>query len=1467
MVKMDKIRILSALVAMLAICYAFVYTLPTEMRMNILNAFSFSISLTGFLTEEEYLGSCLDPETNQKPVFNCTIPGQINITEKENFLYQVCYEDPENDSILVEIGIPPGETAWNTIIQGINYSGFVNITPNNDDVGIYNVRFTLRDACHQDDVSNKLVTFYVNNTNDPPVIINFTPEITAVFHENETIVFDVEFDDPDLYVDPRIFIEYFNLSWFINDNLVNKTENTRENYSEFEFYSDFCSAGIWEFEFEVKDINGSSDTQTWDIEVLDVNRAPYQNKSLPDNITINEDEPEYDVLNLSTYFSDLDLEECGELDTILNFTSNHPELITINQTSKHLSLVPSKDWYGNETVIINVTDGKDGIQSEPLLIIVEPVPDPPIIEEIEDQRAAVGFSYSLKINASDPDNLDPENPVDFLTYGDNSSFFDIQPETGLISFIPTIDLIGEHKINITVNDSYGLSNSTVFNLLIFNNSLPVFEPESCNDIVTHEKNLTVIEFKYYDPDGDDINISVDTDLFDIDFSNNTYANASFTPLNKDVGNHTIKVTLTDIWDMSSNCVFKIEVIDINNPPELLLIESPQEMRINYSYYLEVNAIDEDNDILTYYDNSTFFDINSTTGIIDIENLADVPEGNYSVNISVCDPYELCDSQEVLFVVRQNNPPYFIDFQDVYFCEEDEECVIEFKAEDPENDSVFFSVNDTRLNIISERGIVNFLMNKSMLIPINITVVDEWGLSISNTTIINITDKNDPPVFLNQSTLNLETWVNFTTLIEIFIYDEEGDDVNISMNDTRFFELTKINSSYFNASFLPEEGTEGNYIINITATDGEDNSSVVMNLIIHPENKPPRILSVVPEYETFQGTENMPSFFSVNVSEQYIDTIELVYLIDNVLVKNYTYIPEFVEGEEHEDNITLLFELDYLWGWYDQGFHTVEFIAKDSLNQTDSFNWTIYVINNNREPIALKKVFNSTMDLNWVNESETDNLSYTKNPGFVLNNTHLIPNPVYCSEGYWISPLISFNTKDIQNVSIEVDVENIGNFTYELPIYQGVSEINCTTSYDIQYRNSLNDPPLQFIHDLNWNDWSDKIENSSIFFNGTVSSRYWQVKVNLYSDCKNISPEFKGLYFNYEPVTKSLYEGVENAQWININDFFYDPDEDDSLSFEYATAIEDFIVTPDPDEEPWPSNGWLYLSTPMYFTGENTIKINVSDTHSANESVDFKVNIIKRPALEGTQIRYEVKTKTEIVYQEKIVEKEVPKYESFNLVVPDHMTMYPNDTIIVPITLDNFGNKTLENIRLSVNSSRTDVEVFLTKDFVQIIRPETQEKTEAIITTKNVYGDFDITIQAEIGTPEFNDTAKVLMSSLKRGEHNETQLYTKVSYTEDLLQSNKQCLELNEMVSEAKALIENSKYSEAERLLDSTVQSCKYLVATQTETQSPSKISGTEPVEFNFTMKNNIFIIITVITILFILLIVLIYWITTPRKTS
>jgi hypothetical protein len=160
----------------------------------------------------------------------------------------------------------------------------------------------------------------------------------------------------------------------------------------------------------------------------------------------------------------------------------------------------------------------------------------PAILDIVSQEAIIGYLYEYHIIADGED----------LVYTDDSDIFDINPATGLISFIPNAEDLGSSIVTITVTNANGevAERAFVFTVNdVLGSSLSI---DSFPYFVAHideEFSYTVLvdaeeEVFFFD----------DTDLFDIDPYTGKIV---FTPSSTDTGSYEFTITVTDTLGTST----------------------------------------------------------------------------------------------------------------------------------------------------------------------------------------------------------------------------------------------------------------------------------------------------------------------------------------------------------------------------------------------------------------------------------------------------------------------------------------------------------------------------------------------------------------------------------------------------------------------------------------------------------------------------------------------------------------------------------------------------------------------------------------------------------------------------------------------------------------------------------------------------------------------------------------------------
>ena len=143
------------------------------------------------------------------------------------------------------------------------------------------------------------------------------------------------------------------------------------------------------------------------------------------------------------------------------------------------------------------------------------------------------------------------------------------------------------------------------------------------------------------------------------------------------------------------------------------------------YLLDVNCSDIDTaDSITYYDNFSGFDINSSTGLINKTSFNQTLVGNNSILITCGDGKFNTSQTFVLAILNVNDAPELSSIGSQILTEKSL-FTLDVDATDPDNDTLTFSASTSLFNINSATGLINFTPTLSQVgnYTINISVFD------------------------------------------------------------------------------------------------------------------------------------------------------------------------------------------------------------------------------------------------------------------------------------------------------------------------------------------------------------------------------------------------------------------------------------------------------------------------------------------------------------------------------------------------------------------------------------------------------------------------------------------------------------------------------------------------------------------------------------------------------------------------
>jgi hypothetical protein len=333
---------------------------------------------------------------------------------------------------------------------------------------------------------------------------------------------------------------------------------------------------------------------------------------------------------------------------VLTFSDN-TDLFDIDEKTGVFFFTPAEELVGKHNVKVTVTDMEGASETSSFAITVANVNDPPTLEILPPQFTIQGRLFQLKVVAADPDLK--SDPTEKLRYSDDSALFNINNDTGMISFTPSNDDLGIHLANITVTDRGGLSNTTLLTINVMNVNDPPTMDAIPAQTATEEQ-----PFQYQcvatDPDLkwglDNLTFSDDTDLFNIDPGTGAIV---FTPTGAQTGSRRITITVKDERGGQASSSFDLSVIHINHPPFDVAIRFPVDgarLKEGDQMWLDGTARDSDKgDTLRY----SWLDNGNPIGTG--KNISvNLKSGKHTIKLEVSDGTETVSSEVSVEVAKK-----------------------------------------------------------------------------------------------------------------------------------------------------------------------------------------------------------------------------------------------------------------------------------------------------------------------------------------------------------------------------------------------------------------------------------------------------------------------------------------------------------------------------------------------------------------------------------------------------------------------------------------------------------------------------------------------------------------------------------------------------------------------------------------------------------------------------------------------
>jgi N-acetylneuraminic acid mutarotase len=346
-----------------------------------------------------------------------------------------------------------------------------------------------------------------------------------------------------------------------------------------------------------------------------------------------------DIINATEdeeYLVDYDSSDDGQGIITWSLETDASDWLTIDPASGVLNGVPENKHVGTYKVNVSVDDGNGGWAVARFDLQVFDSNDNPVISTGDILYAWRGKPYVVDYDASD---VDPTPQTFSWAIETHATFLKMDPENGILSGTPGKEDIGTFMVLVRVEDGHGGSAARSFTLRVQDmppvikaiGALSVDEPIVITIKEGRESWLKVV---VEDESPGSVAYEVSCDWDGVEARGNGTIYIATGP--GDAGEHIVTLAVTDDLGGIDEIMFKISVMDVNDPPVILTdLQDPFEVKEDKPFILELEAFDQESDPITWSDDSYLFEINSIEGTISfVPRQEDV--GSHEVTITVSD---------------------------------------------------------------------------------------------------------------------------------------------------------------------------------------------------------------------------------------------------------------------------------------------------------------------------------------------------------------------------------------------------------------------------------------------------------------------------------------------------------------------------------------------------------------------------------------------------------------------------------------------------------------------------------------------------------------------------------------------------------------------------------------------------------------------------------------------------------------
>lgn len=945
------------------------------------------------------------------------------------------------------------------------------------------------------------------------------------------------------------------------------------------------------------------------------------------------------------------------------------------------------------------------------------------------------------------------------------------------------------------------------------------------------------------------------------------------PTNDAVGNWTIQINVTDSFGSNSSrspssIDFNLEITSTNFPPNITsnLSELPSGVQ-NQNYTAIITASDPDqDDVLSLFitlPEDPDYQFNCTAAMFpwqdDIVVIDNSSNATFMINTTLTNDHVACryvdieiyDGQARSFernvfldIINVNDPPSLHEVGINGNMSNQSSFVLgnfiyQLNATDPDQLTydflqtgtlTYYSNDSERFPVDPNTGLINVTILNSSYIgtwQINYTVSD-GEYNDSRIMTLEITSNNAP--ILNMSLANINYYQNESILIEFQGIELDGENISINVDS-----LTDFNTSIYQNIIIQNNTIAGinyfNFTINMTrSVVFEANSQVGFHSIN---------ISLTDEKGTFNQSSNQIFNFTIlNTNDAPFFVHPSNTLLNYDIVLENIVVNRPVNKTIYAQDFDLLIppefgseELTYMVSDPSQNINNLQIIKIDGtqtqarllftpetvgnasflIRVTDSQgafeeqNVSFEILPITSEPeITHIKPFVDGQITNFTAFTPKGNKTFEE-PSVLINTTTQFHSScqyaLVTQEPHSDQPFVFDAQITLDN---DTDPDNFANFEWYVDGILVANLTNVTPGVNSSYT---------FEDNINLS-MTRNVSVKVIDSRGSFTTFDWQFATNIlprppfacpdgFPDIEISSTTQLPDYFSYAPhpeITGSTVRFYTPDEDLNMDGIRNGENEPTTLTYGVLNAGNCGIVT-------FSYSGDMLTLAPQT-TGVCNVRFTATNPNgevaTSEEITITVVDFIPEPP---NPVPVSTPRPVPIPFQEDV---DVPK--PLNILFPSNASLFSNQTIELPIIIENTYTEEIRGISLSaLMPDHPEMTYSFTVDFIASLG--VGQTAYTLLTVENFRDEeapYELRVNVSVAEPEFKDTASILVAGLEQsGAGDDRQV--RVTFARDLLAENPECQELNDYLSEAQQMLERGEVQAAGDLVNIIINGCRTLV--------------------------------------------------------